>query len=89
MKAIVSVLGTDRPGIIATVSKVLYEGGANILDISQTVLGDNMFVMTAWVEIANESNFPALKSALEAAGQELGMEIRIQREEIFNSMFRI
>lgn len=90
MKAIVSVLGIDRPGIIAAVSRVLYEGGANILDISQTVLGDNMFVMTMWVEISDRGDeFSVLKEQLEAAGHEIGMEIRIQREEIFNSMYRI
>lgn len=90
LKAIVSVLGIDRPGIIATVSRVLYEGGANILDISQTVLGDNMFVMTMWVELGDKAEqFSALKEQLESAGQQIGMEIRIQREEIFNAMYRI
>lgn len=90
MNAIVSVLGHDRPGIIATVSKVLYEGGANILDINQTVLGDQMFVMTMWVDLDKISeSFAELKEKLEEAGKEIGMEIRIQREEIFNSMYRI
>lgn len=90
LKAIVSVLGHDRPGIIATVSTVLYEGGVNILDINQTVLGDQMFVMTMWVDLDKASEpFDALRKQLEQAGEKMGMEIRIQREEIFNSMYRV
>ena len=90
MKAIVSVLGSDRPGIVATVSRVLYEAGANILDLSQTVMGNRIFAMTMWVDLDSCTvPFAALKDNLEAAGKELGMEIRIQREEIFNSMYRV
>lgn len=90
MKAVVSVLGHDKPGIIAVVSRVLFEAGANILDISQTVLGDQIFAMTMWVDLDGISvSFSELKEHLDKAGEEIGMEIRIQREEIFDSMFRV
>lgn len=90
MKAIVSVLGHDRPGIVATVSTALYEAGANILDLSQTVMGDQIFAMTMWVDLSAASvSFADLKGSLDKAADELGMEIRIQREEIFDSMYRI
>lgn len=90
MKAIVSVLGSDRPGIVATVSAVLYEAGANILDLSQTVMGNQIFAMTMWVDLDGCTvPFAELRENLEEAGKKLGMEIRIQREEIFNSMYRV
>lgn len=90
MKAIVSVLGHDRPGIVATVSTVLYEAGANILDLSQTVMGEQVFAMTMWVDLSPISvSFADLKENLDKAGRDLGMEIRIQREEIFDSMYRV
>lgn len=90
MKAVVSVLGHDRPGIISVVSTVLFEAGANILDISQTVLGDEIFAMTMWTDLDGITvSFSDLKDQLDRAGEEIGMEIRIQREEIFNSMFRV
>lgn len=90
MKAIVSVLGSDKPGIVATVSAVLFEAGANILDLSQTVMGNQMFAMTMWVDLDGCTiPFAELKEHLAQAGAVLGMEIRIQREEIFNSMYRV
>ena len=90
MKAIVSVLGHDRPGIVATVSAVLYEAGANILDLSQTVMGNEVFSMTMWVDLQGCTvSFSVLKENLETAGRNLGMEVRIQREEIFNTMYRV
>ena len=85
-----SVLGSDRPGIVATVSTVLFEAGANILDLSQTVMGNSIFAMTMWVDLDSCSvPFADLKASLDKAAKELGMEIRIQREEIFNSMYRV
>lgn len=90
MKAIVSVLGKDKPGIVATVSQVLYEANANILDLSQTVMGNQVFAMTMWVDLDGcRISFAQLKSELEEAGRKLDMEVRIQREEIFNSMYRV
>ncbi len=90
MRAIVSVLGHDKPGIIAKVSNTLYEVNANILDITQTVLRDEYFAMTMLIDLsALNASFEQLKKMLEAAGEEIGLEVRLMREEIFNSMHRI
>ena len=90
MRAIVNVLGVDCPGIIAKISTALYECNANILDISQTVMGEDMFVMTMLGDLQGiNTSFGDLQKKLESVGQELGMQIRLQREEIFKSMHRI
>lgn len=89
MKAIITVLSTDRGGIIAQVSGILYEHGINILDITQTVL-DTYFAMVMLVDL-NKMNvsFKEMTGLLEKAGEELGMEIRMQRSEIFDAMHRV
>jgi ACT domain-containing protein len=89
MRAIVTVIGKDRIGIIAAVSAVLADAGANILDISQTVLSE-YFTMIMLVDLSKMTGtFQDLKKRLEETGETTGMEIRIQREEIFNAMHRI
>ena len=85
--AVVTVVGKDTIGIIAKVSAVLSEHEANILDISQTVLS-GMFNMIMIVDISL-SRFAQLSEALEALGARLGLQIRIQRSEIFDAMHRI
>ncbi len=87
MKAIVTVVGKDQIGIIASVCTLLSQEGANILDISQTVLQD-YFTMVMLVDLADK-DFSTMSSALEKAGEEKGLSIRMQREEIFNAMHRI
>lgn len=89
MKAFVTVMGQDRKGIIARTSTLLAENNINILDINQTII-QNIFTMVMLVDI-KESNasFSDLVSQLENLGEELGLEIRIQHEDIFNSMHRI
>ena len=89
MKAIITVLSTDREGIIAQVSGKLYEHGVNILDISQTVLS-NYFTMVMLVDLSKmQVSFKEMTGLLEKMGEELGMEIRMQRSEIFDAMHRI
>jgi ACT domain-containing protein len=89
MRAMVTVIGRDRTGIIAAVSAVLAKANANILDISQTVLSE-FFAMVMLVDLAQiEVSFGDLREQLNKLGDEIGMEIRIQREEIFNAMHRI
>ena len=89
MKAIITVLSTDREGIIAQVSGKLYEHGINILDISQTVLG-SYFTMVMLVDLSKmKVSFKEMTSLLEKMGEELGMEIRMQRSEIFDAMHRV
>ena len=89
MRAIVTVIGKDRVGIIASVCTLLAENGANILDISQTVLQEYL-TMVMLVDISGcTSSFSGLSKSLEASGTEQGLSIRIQREDIFQAMHRI
>ena len=85
--AVVTVVGNDTIGIIARVSAVLFKHDANILDISQTVLS-GMFNMIMIVDISL-SRFAQLEEELVQLGVELGLQIRIQRSEIFDAMHRI
>ena len=89
MKAIVTVVGKDKKGIIARVSNVLYESSVNIADISQTIMGD-MFTMIMMVEFDGEAvSVQDISDRLAAVEKELGLSIHVQREEIFTSMHRI
>ena len=89
MKAIITVIGKDRVGIIAGVCSLLSKHGANILDISQTILQGN-FTMVMLADLsACELPFAALAERLETLGQEMGISIRMQREEIFNARHKI
>ncbi len=89
MKAIVTVMGKDKPGIIARVSTCLFENGVNILDINQTIMQD-IFTMIMMVDLGHdEKNSAELSSQLEVLGAEIGVDIRVQNEDIFNSMHRI
>ena len=85
--AVVTVVGNDTIGIIARVSAVLARHEANIQDISQTVLS-GMFNMIMIVDISL-SRFGELKDDLDALAGELGLQICIQRSEIFDAMHRI
>ena len=89
MKAIVTVIGRDRVGIIALVSRMLAERGVNVLDISQTVLQE-YFTMIMLVDASGCAvPFAELAGELASAGESEGIQIRIQREEIFNAMHKI
>lgn len=89
MKAIVTVVGKDQVGIIAAVCTQLANFNVNILDISQTVM-DGYFTMIMVTEIS-QANLPIqeLAEKMEAAGNEKGLSIRVQREDIFDAMHRI
>ena len=89
MKAIVTVTGKDKTGIIAGVSAKLSELNINILDISQTVLQD-YFAMIMLVNLAGCTvPFAEVSEQLTEAGKGLFMDIRIMREEIFDAMHRL
>lgn len=89
MRAIITVIGHDRIGIIAAVSAILAERSVNILDISQTTL-QNLFTMIMIVDISSiNTSFNELSGRLEEKGNEMSLSIRIQHEDIFNSMHRI
>ena len=89
MKAIVTVIGKDRVGIISQVSAMLAEENVNVLDISQTVMRE-YFTMIMLVDASNiKSSFGDLAKRMADIGDESGLSIRIQREDIFNAMHRI
>lgn len=87
MKAVITVIGKDRVGIIAKVSNYLAEANVNILDISQTIMQD-MFCMIMLVKLEDE-NVSEVISGFEKIEKELGLSIHLQREELFESMHRI
>ena len=87
MKAVVTVTGKDSMGIIAKVSALCTEYDTNIVDISQTVMQE-YFAMIMIVDISL-SRFALLEAELKELGAELGLQIRIQRSEIFDAMHRI
>lgn len=89
MKCVISVLGKDRSGIVAAVATALAECGANIDDISQTIL-DEIFSMTMLSTLNPEvADFNAVQEKLEAVGTDLGVQIIIQREDVFQYMYKI
>lgn len=89
MKAVVTVIGKDKIGIIANVTSVLAENNINILDISQTILQD-YFTMIMIVDLEKmQTNFQDIKVKLEEVSQKIGLSIKIQHEDIFNSMHKI
>lgn len=91
MKCVITVLGADRTGIVAAVATVLTECSANIDDINQTILGENeIFCMTMLATIDPEiCAFEEVQDRLNAAGEELGVQITIQREDVFRFMHEI
>ncbi len=88
-RIIVTVLGQDQVGIIAAVANILAEARANIVDISQTLMG-SMFTMIMMVDTAEATlSFDELKRQLNAKGEELGLKIDAQREDVFKFMHRV
>ncbi len=87
-RAIITVTGIDHTGIVAGISSVLANFGVNILDITQTIMGD-IFVMALLVDISGlEDITPLVKSLLEE-GDRLKVKVSFEREEIFRAMHRI
>lgn len=89
MKAILTVIGRDRSGIIARTSTLLYKHEANIEDLTQTILS-GYFTMVMLLDLsAMTASFEELQAQLNALGAEMGVEIRMQRREIFDAMHRL
>lgn len=88
-KSIITVVGKDAVGIIARVCTYLSENRCNILDISQTITGGyfNMMMIADLTE--SKRSFPEVRSDLHEIGEEIGVVIHVQSEEIFNKMHRI
>ena len=89
MKAIVTVVGKDQVGIIAAVCVHLASYNVNVLDISQTIM-QGYFTMMMVTEIS-QCNVPLgeLVTKMDTMGKEMGLSIRVQREDIFEAMHRI
>ena len=88
-RVIVTVIGVDKVGIIAAVSAVLAEANANIVDISQTTLRE-FFTMIMMVDIGQAGvPFDELKRRLNAKGEEMGLKIDAQHEDVFKYMHRV
>ncbi|AEK19476.1 ACT domain-containing protein [Methanococcus maripaludis] len=86
---VITVVGVDKPGIVAEVTKVLAQNSANIVDIRQTIMED-LFTMIMLVDISKiSSDLSELNVALEKLGSEIGVKINVQHENIFKYMHRI
>ena len=88
-KGILTVVGKDQVGIIAKVCTYLAENDVNILDISQTIVQGYFNMMMIVNHDASTKAFNDLSDELAALGQEIGVDIKIQHEEIFNMMHRL
>jgi ACT domain-containing protein len=88
-RAVLTVLGVDRVGIVARVSGVLAAYGVNIEDIRMTLM-DDLFTMIALIDLrAATAPFAAIQEALHAASQDLGVQVLLQREALFRAMHRV
>lgn len=88
-RVIVTVIGHDRVGIIANVATILADAHANILDISQSIM-EEFFVMIMMVDLEKATEpFESLRQRLAAKGEEMGLRIDAQHEDVFKYMHRI
>jgi len=89
MRAVLTVIGRDKVGIVAGVSQTLAELKFNIVDMRQTIMQDNFTMMLMCELPATTIDFEQVRGRLNELGQQLGVQIRIQREEIFDTMYKI
>jgi len=87
-RAVVTVMGQDKIGIVAGITKILAELKINIIVISQTLLQD-IFAMLLMVELADDADLVAIKEQLEAEAKKLGVRVVIQHEDVFRYMHRV
>lgn len=88
-KTIITVVGKDTVGIIAKVCTYLSENGINVLDISQTIVS-GFFNMMMIVDMSgSKKSFAAVSDEMDRLGEEIGVAVKCQREEIFEKMHRI
>jgi ACT domain-containing protein len=89
IKTVLSVLGRDRKGVVATVATTLYNAGANIDDIQQTILED-IFSMTMLVTVDEDiCSFNELQERLAKDSEQMNMQITLQREDVFTFMYKV
>ena len=88
-RIVITVLGKNRPGIVAGVTRVLSEANVDIRDITQSII-DDIFTMTLLADIADATlDFTQLQEALNQEGEQLGVEVQTQREDVFQFMYRL
>ena len=88
-RIVITVLGKNRPGIVAGVTRVLGEANVDIRDITQSIIED-IFTMTMLADTAESKlDFAELQKALAEAGELSGVNVSIQREDVFNFMYRL
>ncbi len=89
IKAVLTVIGCDKVGIIAAVSGYLAKVNINVLDISQTTM-DEIFTMVMLVDVSNASDsFDNIAQKVKDIGKEMGLQMQLQHVDIFNSMHKI
>lgn len=89
IKGVLTVIGKDRVGIIAALSRILAEANCNILDISQTTM-DDIFTMTMLVDVTDvRGGFGPLAETLKKAGDDMGLRVQLCHVDIFNAMHKI
>ena len=89
MKAVITVVGKDKTGILAEVSTVCSQEKANIIEVTQSVLQD-MFCMIMLVDISACASEPAeIRARFDALGQEMGMQVTVTRQEVFDAMHKV
>ncbi len=89
MRAVVAVIGKDTVGILAKVSGICAEHKANVMDVTQTIMQD-LFAMTMLIEISKLTvEYIDFADKLVKAGEEMGLQIHVMHEDIFNSMHKI
>ena len=88
-RIVITVLGKNRPGIVAGVTRVLSEGAVDIRDITQSII-ENIFTMTLLADMADSPlDFATLQEQLTAEGEKLGVTVEMRREDVFNFMYRL
>lgn len=88
-RIVITVLGKNRPGIVAGVTRVLSEADVDIRDITQSIIED-IFTMTLLADMSVSSvDFAQIQSQLDAVGDELGVSVQVQREDVFQFMYRL
>ncbi|WP_297690036.1 ACT domain-containing protein [uncultured Anaerococcus sp.] len=89
MKAILTIIGKDRPGIIYEVTKILFKYNINILDMSQTIMEDKFVAMLNIDMNQAKADFAEISKSFEDLSEATGLDIRIQNEKLFDAMTRV
>lgn len=89
-RAILTVVGHDKTGVIAKFSATLSENHANILDVNQNIMSGDIFAMMMLIDVTGLScTFKELTAALNRDGESMGMSVHVMHEDIFNAMHRV